>query len=81
MPNHYHCGGFMRQFFFILLLFSTAFSQQSAKQDSSLFDFWVGEWNLTWKDPDGSTATGTNIITKILDGTVIQENFTGLTGQ
>jgi hypothetical protein len=71
-------------FFFISFFVSTTFSQQSkqsVKQDSSLFDFWIGDWDLTWNDPDGSAATGTNIITKILDGKVIMENFTGLTGQ
>ncbi|MCE9537670.1 MAG: hypothetical protein K8R85_00405, partial [Bacteroidetes bacterium] len=51
------------------------------RQDSTLFDFWVGEWDLTWKDPDGSTAYGKNSVTKILDGKVITENFAGLTGQ
>lgn len=65
---------------FTFLISFSAFSQQ-AKQDSTLFDFWVGEWDLTWKDPDGSTATGKNIITKILDGKVIHEDFIALTGQ
>jgi len=76
--------GSMRQIFVLLLFISSAFSQQSsqtAKQDSSLFDFWVGEWDLTWKDPNGSIGTGKNIITKILDGKVIMENFSALTGQ
>jgi hypothetical protein len=36
------------------------------------FDFWLGEWNVTWGD-DGK---GTNHIERILDGKVIQENFT-----
>ena len=67
---------------FITLVFSLPlFGQQMQKQDSTLFDFWIGTWDLTWKDPDGTTATGRNIITKILDGAVIQENFTGLSGQ
>lgn len=67
----------------LTLLFAAGslFGQQSSRQDSSLFDFWVGEWDLTWKDPDGRSASGTNSITKILDGTVIQENFVGMTGQ
>lgn len=37
------------------------------------FDFWVGEWDLTW----GEEGRGTNSITKIYDGCVIQENFDG----
>ncbi len=71
----------MKHCVLITILFSfSAFSQQ-IKQDSTLFDFWIGEWDLTWKDPDGSTAQGKNSITKILDGKVIRENFIALTGQ
>ena len=44
--------------------------------EASQFDFWVGNWQLNWKDPDGTVKTGTNIITKILGGCVIEENFT-----
>lgn len=56
------------------------FSQRS-QSDSTLFDFWVGEWDLTWKDPDGTTAKGSNVISKILDGSVVHENFAALSGQ
>ena len=35
------------------------------------FDFWLGSWDLTW----GDNGRGTNEITRILDGRVIQENF------
>jgi hypothetical protein len=41
----------------------------------SLFDFWVGEWSLTWQDAQGQTQKGYNRIVKILDEQVIQENF------
>ena len=27
-------------------------------------DFWVWEWDLEWDQQDGSTGTGSNIITK-----------------
>jgi len=37
------------------------------------FDFWVGEWNLTW----GEDQHGTNIVTKILGECVIREQFNG----
>lgn len=39
------------------------------------FDFWLGEWNLTW----GENGRGRNVISKILNGKVIQEQFTSLT--
>ncbi len=37
------------------------------------FDFWLGEWEVTW----GEDGTGTNRVTRILDGRIIQENFSG----
>lgn len=41
---------------------------------SSEFDFWLGDWDLTWAD----SGRGSNTITKELDGCVVQENFTSL---
>jgi hypothetical protein len=42
------------------------------------FDFWIGEWNLTWPgDKPGEVGHGTNSIKRILDGCVVQENFSG----
>lgn len=37
------------------------------------FDFWLGEWNVRWND-DGN---GSNRIERVLDGKIIQENFSG----
>ena len=37
------------------------------------FDFWLGEWDLTW----GDDGRGTNVITAVLDQRVIQEQFDG----
>jgi hypothetical protein len=39
------------------------------------FDFWVGEWDVTW--PDG--GKGTNVIERALDDCVVVENFRGAT--
>ena len=44
-----------------------------AQPEARQFDFWLGEWDLTW----GDGGRGTNRITKILDGCVIQEEFDG----
>ncbi len=44
------------------------------------FDFWLGTWDLTWEDADGTQAKGANQIERILDGNVIKENFKALTG-
>lgn len=35
------------------------------------FDFWIGDWNLTW----GDDQHGANHIRSIFNGKVIQENF------
>jgi len=39
--------------------------------ESSQFDFWLGNWELTWND----TGKGTNHVEKILGSCVVQENF------
>ena len=41
------------------------------------FDFWIGEWNVTM--PDGRIA-GTNTISRILNGCVLLEEWTGAGG-
>src|SRR5258705_6676335 len=35
------------------------------------FDFWLGEWDVTWS-PDGKA---TNHVLRIMDDKIIQENF------
>ncbi|HVN20916.1 MAG TPA: DUF1579 family protein [Dongiaceae bacterium] len=53
---------------------STACDTAQQKQ----FEFWVGEWDLTWPgEKPGEVGRGTNNIKRILDGCVIQENFSG----
>ena len=41
--------------------------------EANQFDFWLGEWDVTWGD-DGQ---GTNKVERIFDGCVILENFDG----
>ncbi len=66
--------------FYCILISSNALSQNSTftAKDSTLFDFWVGKWDLTWKNADGTIGKGENIIEKTLDNKVIQENFRDL---
>lgn len=66
------------QFCFVLIFIAcSAFGQQMAPEkpcsapEASQFDFWVGDWELTWND----TSHGTNSIHKIMDGCTLQENF------
>lgn len=44
-------------------------------QPADLFDFWIGDWSVRWRNADGSVGTGRNRVSKILDGQVIEENF------
>lgn len=69
----------------LLLLFLiplTAFSQNSVEnlEPKEYFDFWVGQWEVSWEEGD-SMGHGTNHIEKKLDGTVLQENFEITEGQ
>ena len=40
-------------------------------QPETQFDFWLGEWNVTW----GEDGKATNHVLRIMDNKVIQENF------
>ncbi|MFN1834864.1 hypothetical protein AB2B38_006340 [Balneola sp. MJW-20] len=65
-----------------LLFFPVTLPAQELPDDpTSYYDFWVGEWDLTWTDPNGEEGTGINLIEKTLDGKVIQEHFEALSGQ
>ncbi len=68
-------------FFFAIGIFHTLNAQnlQDLEPDA-YFDFWVGDWELTWVDANGDTARGTNKIERILDGKVLKENFEALSG-
>lgn len=49
----------------------------TAAQQKQL-DFWLGGWNLSWPGQNGGPeGHGTNSITRVLDGCVVQENFVG----
>lgn len=52
---------------------STDSSKPCTAPEFSQFDFWVGEWNLTW----GDSGKGTNSVTKDYNDCVIIENFDG----
>jgi hypothetical protein len=58
------------------ILSSSVFAQNNnvspcAAPQASQFNFWVGDWNLTWSD----SLHGTNHVEKIMDGCTVQENF------
>jgi hypothetical protein len=49
-----------------------------SESEQKQLDFWVGEWDLTWPGSNaGEIARGMNSIRRILDGCVVEENFSG----
>lgn len=56
----------------------TQAQNKCSAEEYSQFDFWVGDWNLTWKDGNGNENKGSNTITKTLNGCAIEENFSDL---
>src|SRR5579872_7270265 len=49
-----------------------------SEPEQKQLEFWVGEWDLTWPgNHPGETAHGTNSVRRILDGCIVQENFSG----
>lgn len=61
----------------ILLISGAGYAQDSPKPCSApefrQLDFWVGSWDLTWN----KDSKGTNTVTRVLGGCVIEENFNG----
>ena len=57
---------------------SAAQPQPCAEPEQKQFEFWVGEWDLTWPGNNpGQTDHGTNSVQRILEGCIVQENFSG----
>ncbi len=74
--------------FLFLILVALSFGPAAYSQDTAqnpnpenLFDFWIGEWEVSWEEPEGATGKGVNIVEKTLDGRVIEENFRITEGQ
>lgn len=72
---------------FLTLLFFFAqtqiFSQElslALLDSSKFFDFWEGKWSATWQEGE-KLGRGTNELTWIMGGKVLQENFQILEGQ
>lgn len=66
--------------FLFSFLTLTLAAQDMLKMDSALFDFWIGEWDASWTNADGTTGTAHNSIRKTLDDKVIQEKFADTQG-
>jgi hypothetical protein len=64
----------------ILILFNlNAYAQNEnpcSDPGAGGFDFWIGEWNISWTDENGKSHYARNIVSKPLGDCVIEENFT-----
>ncbi len=58
-----------------LAMQTTSAAPASAPQPGDMFDFWVGDWQVSWKNADGSAGKARNHVSRILDGHVIEEQF------
>jgi hypothetical protein len=57
---------------------SSSAPKPCSEPEQKQLDFWVGEWDLTWPgNSAGETARGTNSVRRILDGCIVEENFSG----
>jgi hypothetical protein len=68
----------MNKIFFIAACFLLNFANAQTNNtiacslpEASQFDFWIGDWDLTWND----TLQATNHVEKILGNCTVQENF------
>ena len=73
----------MKQFFLfslsaLCLVMPVAGNEQGgtcASAGSRQFDFWIGEWEVSWSGKDGKVMRGSNSVTKTLGGCVVHESF------
>ena len=62
----------LKPFIVILFIFllNISLAQQQipcSSPEGSQFDFWVGEWNLSWQNAKGDTLHGFNNVRKMRD--------------
>ncbi len=55
----------------VILVFIFRVSPAQTVQRNHEFDFWIGDWDLTWND----TSKGTNTITHEISDYVVYEHF------
>ena len=59
----------------LALIMQASHAAAPTPQRADLFDFWLGDWSVSWKNADGSTGKARNHVARILDGQVIEERF------
>ncbi len=59
----------------LLLSLAMQAPRAAPPQPADLFDFWIGDWSVTWKNADGSAGKARNRVQRTLDSQVIEEQF------
>lgn len=67
----------MRPLLATTALLATLVQPAPAATPAEMFDFWVGDWQVTWTNANGRPGKARNHVSKILDGKVIEEDFEG----
>ena len=62
------------------IVFSQVPDKPCSDPGAHQFDFWLGDWNVEWKDTDGSLGKGSNHVVRLFGNCVIEENFDGRPG-
>ena len=66
---------FLTLFTFLIVFETSSQSLKLSELDSSqYFDFWEGKWDASWKEGE-AIGKGTNQLTWIMGGKVLQEDF------
>jgi len=58
-----------------LVMKTTSAAPAPVPQPADMFDFWVGDWQVSWKNADSTEGKARNHVSRILDGQVIEEQF------
>lgn len=68
----------------LIAMGASAYSAEPAKpcdaKQFRAFDFWIGEWRVTWKTPQGQSAEGRSSIQRVVGGCAIEEHWQGSDG-
>ena len=82
MRKLYKCSVVFTILFFGLPVWAQQPTQQQpcSTPEAAQFDFWVGDWDLSWQGPQGGTPAGQtgkarNRVYRDMSGCVIYENF------
>lgn len=68
----------------LILISASAHAAEPAKpcdaKEFRAFDFWVGEWRVTWKTLQGKPAEGRSSIQRVVGGCALAEHWQGRDG-